>query len=392
MSGEVAPPIGADPGSPRRSRWSSRLRLLVEFALLFAAALLLKHVLLAVASGPHPNPFWLPVLVLSLQHGMAAGLTAAVLAGALQLWDGPPPALLTEDLYSYVGRIAAEPIGWTCVALLIGHTRSRQIDHLKELQAELAEQSRHSAAVADLCEDLRARTEMLERHIAANAHASNVDVAEAITELHDAAWDNFADRLTRFVILMTGTAEFSILTVRDGALKLAFQPADDHRHAADAIVPADDPLFAAIVNERRTLSAARAADHTLLGNRGVMAGPLIDDQASNRVIGMFAIGGAGLDDHPEDIERRFSLACSEVSRLVGRIVLIENWQAAAAPGQSNGHSEKLPAGTSNGHSEKPHDGASNGQGGAPQDGTPQDGAPHVHADGRAQPDREMTLQ
>jgi hypothetical protein len=383
VSSEIVPPVGADPAPPRRSPWSARLRLVTEFALLFALALLLKHVLLAVASGPYPNPFWLPVLVLSLQHGMAAGLAAAVLAAALQLLDGPPPALLTEDLYSYVGRIAAEPIGWTCVALLIGHTRSRQLDHLKELEAELADQSQQAAVVADLCEDLRARTETLERHIAANAYASNVDVAEAITELHDSTWDNFADRLARFVSLMTGAAEFSILMLRDGALEPVFHPADDHRQAADAVVLSDEPLFAAIVNERRTLSVAHAADKVLLGNRGVMAGPLVDQQAPDRVLGMFAIAGAALDDHPEDIERRFSLTASEVSRLVGRIVLMENWQAAAAPGQSNGHAEK------------PHDAASNGQraqGDEPQDGKPQDGTPRAAKRKRQRRDREVTLQ
>jgi hypothetical protein len=383
VSSEIVPPVGADPAPPRRSPWSARLRLVTEFALLFALALLLKHVLLAVASGPYPNPFWLPVLVLSLQHGMAAGLAAAVLAAALQLLDGPPPALLTEDLYSYVGRIAAEPIGWTCVALLIGHTRSRQLDHLKELVAEFADQSQQAAVVADLCEDLRARTETLERHIAANAYASNVDVAEAITELHDSTWDNFADRLARFVSLMTGAAEFSILMLRDGALEPVFHPADDHRQAADAVVLSDEPLFAAIVNERRTLSVAHAADKVLLGNRGVMAGPLVDQQAPDRVLGMFAIAGAALDDHPEDIERRFSLTASEVSRLVGRIVLMENWQAAAAPGQSNGHAEK------------PHDAASNGQraqGDEPQDGKPQDGTPRAAKRKRQRRDREVTLQ
>jgi hypothetical protein len=383
VSSEIVPPVGADPAPPRRSPWSARLRLVTEFALLFALALLLKHVLLAVASGPYPNPFWLPVLVLSLQHGMAAGLAAAVLAAALQLLDGPPPALLTEDLYSYVGRIAAEPIGWTCVALLIGHTRSRQLDHLKELESELADQSQQAAVVAELCEDLRARTETLERHIAANAYASNVDVAEAITELHDATWDNFADRLARFVSLMTGAAEFSILMLRDGALEPVFHPADDHRQAADAVVLSNDPLFAAIVNERRTLSVAHAADKALLGNRGVMAGPLVDQQAPDRVLGMFAIAGAALDDHPEDIERRFSLTASEVSRLVGRIVLMQNWQAAAAPGQSNGHAEK------------PHDAASNGQGAQgdePEDGKPQDGTPPAAKRKRRRRDREVTLQ
>jgi hypothetical protein len=53
------------------------------------------------------------------------------------------------------------------------------------------------------------------------------------------------------------------------------------------------------------------------------------------VIGMLALGAAALDD-PQDIERRFSLVSAEISRLMDRIILIERWHAAAAPGQSNG--------------------------------------------------------
>jgi hypothetical protein len=225
---------------------------------------------------------------------------------------------------------------------LIGHIRSQQIAQNLELEAELAERSQHSAAVADLCIDLRSRAEMLERHIAANAQSSNIDVAEAITALQHATWEDFTDRLTRFVILMTGAAEFSVYLLRDNALKLAFQPTDEHRPAAEIVVPPDDPLFAAIVRERLTLSAARPSDHALLGERGIMAGPLVDQNTSDRVVGMFAIGGASLDDAPEDIERRFSLTCSEIARLAGRISLIDSWHAAAAPSLSNGHAVKHP--------------------------------------------------
>src|SRR6185503_18402756 len=161
-------------------------------------------------------------------------------------------------------RIAAEPVSWVCVALLIGHFRSRQIAHVGELEAELAERNEHATAVADLCVELRSRTEVLERHIAANAHASNVDVAEAIRDLHDATWNNFAERLTRFVVLMTGAAEFSVLLLRDNALKVVFQPNDQHTAAGDVVVPEDDPVFGAVVNERRTLSASRPDERTLL--------------------------------------------------------------------------------------------------------------------------------
>jgi len=326
-----------EPAAASRRRWTAMLRIAVEFALLFCIALLAKLAVAAASPGAYPNPLWLPVIVLSLQHGLAAGLAAAVIAAGLQYWAGLPAPLMTEDMYGYIGRIAAEPVGWTCVALLIGHVRSRQIAQSAELEAELAERSRHSAAVAGLCVDLRARAEMLERHIAASAQASNIDVAEAVAELQHADWDEFATRLTRFVALIAGGAEFSVYLMRDGALKLLFQPGDEYRPAADVAVAFDDPLFAAIVQERRTLSAAREAEGALLGNRGVLAGPLLDTGTPERVIGMLTIGGPSLDDLPDDIERRFALVAAEVSRLAPRIGLLDTWRAAAAPSRSNGH-------------------------------------------------------
>ena len=327
-------PDGERAGPPLRP---TKVRLSIEFALLFAVALLLKQFLGGPSGAPYPNPLWLPVIVLSLEHGLAAGLAATILAIGLQFSTGLPPMLLTDDMYSYIGRIAAEPISWACVALLIGHVRSQQIGQVERLEAELTERNAQCVAVADLCVDLRDRSELLERHIAANAHSSNVDIAEAIRELNDATWDGFAERLTRFVTLMTGAAEFSVYLLRDDVLKVVFQPNDEHTAAGDVTISPGDPLFEAIVHQRRTLLATRPADQEMLGNRGVLIGPLLDAHAQSRVIGMFAIGGGALDDHPEDIERRFSLTLSEISRVLGRIILIENWHAATAPGQSNGH-------------------------------------------------------
>jgi hypothetical protein len=354
-----APGAGRDQ-RPQRTSW---VRLVIEFLLLFGIAVGLQQ--FVVAGTGYPNPLWLPVVVLSLEHGLAAGLTATIIAVAIQYSGGLPPAYLTDDMYSYIGRIATEPVSWACVALLVGHFRSRQIANFAELQTELAERSEQCTVVADLCVDLRARNELLERHIAANAHASNVDLAEAIRDLHDAGWDNFAERLTRFVALMTGAAEFSVFLLRDGALKTAFQP--DDQHTTKLAIAADDPLFEAIVNERRTLSSSHPADRELLGNRGTLATPLLDSNAPTRVTGMFVIGGASIEDHPDDFDRRVALAASELSRLSGRILMIENWHAAAAPGQGNGHG-----------AQPPHD-----------DGPPPSPVP-VAANGG--PDHEMTLQ
>jgi hypothetical protein len=323
------------PAIARHPRWSAMLRLGLEFALLFGGTLLVQQILLISASGSFPNLLWLPVLALSLQHGFATGFAAAIVAAVLQFSGGLPPALISEDVYSYSQRIAAEPVGWTCVALLIGHIRSRQIARTAELEAELAERSRQCVAVADLCVDLRRRTAMLERHIAANAFSSNADVAEAISDLNQAGWEDFSKRLTRFIVLMTGASQFSVYVLSDDGLKMAFRPSDGYRPGVDVSISRDDPLFAAVVSERRILSAGRPGEDAVLARRGVVAGPVLESKTSDRVIGMFAIGGAPLEDHPDDIERRFVLTCWEISRLIGRITLIDSWQAAL-PTHANG--------------------------------------------------------
>jgi hypothetical protein len=69
----------------------------------------------------------------------------------------------------------------------------------------------------------------------------------------------------------------------------------------------------------------------VLEERAVLAGPLLEDSTSNRVIGLLRVGGADLTDFPEDVERRFTLVCSEIARLLSRAILIENWHPAPIP-------------------------------------------------------------
>jgi hypothetical protein len=325
---EAAPALEG-PAPDRSTRRSATFRLLLEFALLFGGTMLAKQWLTNTASASYPNLLWLPITVLTLQKGLAWGLACAVIASGLQYAGGLPPELMSEDIYSYIGRIAAEPIAWICFALVFGHIRSRQIAHAAELEAQLAERNQQCGAVASLCDDLRRRIEVLEREIAAAGQLSNADMAQAVIELNHAGWDDFAQRLTRFVVLITGCPEFTIHLLRADGLAPALQPTDDHRPAAHNPILRGDALFKAIVRERRVLSTRRAGDTAILAGRGVMAGPLVDGNCQEGVIGMFAIGGASLDDCPEDIERRFSMALSELSRLADRLGLTARWDAAA---------------------------------------------------------------
>jgi hypothetical protein len=102
--------------------------------------------------------------------------------------------------------------------------------------------------------------------------------------------------------------------------------------SAHAAIKPASALFTSIVKERRIISAFTLAGAALLGDVGIFAGPVFETHAGNAVIGMLALVGASVEGLPEDIERRFTLACSELSRLVDRIRVNHTWRNAA-----NGH-------------------------------------------------------
>jgi hypothetical protein len=322
-----------DPDLPGgRSRWKALLRLVIEYAFWFAAAILLKVALSASVSFPYPSPLWIPVLVLALQHGLAAGLLAALIAAAVQLLPGLPSPSLAEDLYAYIGRVAFEPVAWTAMALFIGQIRSREIRTMRSLRARLVERTRHADGVAELSTHLRQRVDTLERQIAASADASVADVAEAMVNLEHAGWEDFSPALRQFIQLMTGAGEFTVYLLRDGTLHPAF--ASEGERTAPTVIKPSAPLFVSIVTERRLVSAATPDGALLLHGIGIFAGPLFASHASGPVTGMLTLSGASADELPEDIEHRFALASSELSRLVPRIKLINTWHEA-----TNGHAQ-----------------------------------------------------
>lgn len=314
---------------PQPSAWMRGLRIAFEFVLLFGVAVLLDEVILSDVSGPFPDALWMPVVVLALEHGMGAGLIGALLATALYYGSGLPPAVMSEDLYAYIGRIAAEPIGWTCAALLIGHVRSRQVAQRRELQAALLAEDRECAALAEHCAQLKQRSALLERQIACNAQSSDIEVAEALVALRDADQANCRERISRLVRLMFGAGEASIFLLNGNQLDLSIAPkGEDAEEMKPAIEPGDS-LFTAVVEERRALMATCPADKAVLGSRFALAGPLLNQYAADRILGMLGIGGEQLAELPADAERRWTLVSMEISRLVSRLVLTGDMPARA---------------------------------------------------------------
>src|SRR5687768_10613974 len=122
---------------PRASGWSRSpspwaevpLSALLQLVGFFVVALVIDHTLLEGNrfAGIQPHPFWIPVILLSLQFGTHAGLLAVVTASACLLVGNLPEQMLSEDRFSYLLHLSTQPLLWLATALVIGKMRSRQL-------------------------------------------------------------------------------------------------------------------------------------------------------------------------------------------------------------------------------------------------------------------------
>lgn len=116
--------------------------------------------------GFEPSPLWLPVILLSLQHGTPAGLLAAGTASLITvLFDWPQP-VEGQDYYAYWLSAWLDPALWIAVAALIGETRQWQIGETAELRETCAVVQGSAEALDRYADELTQRIDDLERHIA----------------------------------------------------------------------------------------------------------------------------------------------------------------------------------------------------------------------------------
>ena len=112
------------------------------------------------------HPFWLPVILVALQHGLYGGVATAALASWLMDW---PPRAPGVDISTYNLEMAHLPIQWLLYAVLIGLYRHGERQKQAEQERELA-RLRHSNQV--FADEIRRIDEELWRFEVAAATAS----------------------------------------------------------------------------------------------------------------------------------------------------------------------------------------------------------------------------
>ena len=261
----------------------------LELAVFFAPILLIEYLdptLLSLANL-QPHPFWLPVLLLSLQYGTVSGLMAACVAMAVSVYFGFPEQEIGENHFNYLLRIWLQPVLWIAVAVILGQFRLRQINERNDLQHRLDEATGQRTALAEHAENFRRRCDRLERTLVCRPAVDARSLVDGLARLDAPDAAAIAEACLDCVATVVPDAAISIYLVDADGLVLA-----DSRGSLDAASTgrgfdrASD-LYRAIVLEARSLSALSADDEPLL-RHAVAAVPILAP-SRNRVLGMLKV-------------------------------------------------------------------------------------------------------
>ena len=239
----------------------------------------------------NPHPYWIAILLLSLQYGTVSGLIAASIAIVGTVLIGMPEPDIEERYFNYLIRAWTQPVLWLLVALLLGTFRARQIEQRTELLRQAENLRVRGATLLDYSNNLRARCTMLERRIATRQTGDASQALAALARLSEAAPGRWAAVLGTALDAAFPGGQLSLYTVDGGRARLILTHGSESGMTAPAAAPAElaanHPLLARVAGASRSASILDPEDDAALSGLGVAAVPVFGTVAgSPRVIGL----------------------------------------------------------------------------------------------------------
>ena len=281
----------------------------IHFTALFELAVLLGIVValelffqpgLIVELKPHP--FWIPVLLVSLQYGTIDGLVA-VAASTVAVWLlGWPQPHPNEDYLGYLSRVWNEPLLWLGAAILIGEFRLRQLSELRGLQARVVGLEKERELLKGEVVDSRSRVRFLETHLAAGIPENCAALIEACSEGGKIGSQDLERALVTIGEVALGAETLSLFQYVNGALVLVVRVGSAPELNLRPRFRPGEPIYERVVRNRTVLCAARGLDHAVLEDQGTWAAPICS-AANGEVIGMLKIERMLTPQQPGGIER-----------------------------------------------------------------------------------------
>jgi hypothetical protein len=259
------------------------------------------------------HPFWIIVLLISVQYGSREGLAAAFLSTVFLLVGNLPEQSLSETMYGYLWHVCREPVLWFTSALILGGIRARQIDERGMLLEQMNRAHESLAAIIENYKIVKQSKEQFELRLA-EERRSVLTVYDVACELETLDPNEAAAGIERLIAMALSPQKFSLYVWhKDGlSLKAAYGWRETDRYAKRfdrASVLAGHMRKAGAV-----LSVANEKDEKILGAQGILAGPIVDARTGHS-FGMLKIEEIAFTDMDIRTYEIFRILCAWIARV-----------------------------------------------------------------------------
>ncbi len=235
----------------------------------------------------HPHPFWLLILLISVQYGTAEGMVAATACTLAFLVGAIPPQRIGEDFYDHLFTIVKLPVLWFAATVTLGEIRARHRRAFDELSVRYEELRTRSTQLSNAYRRLVRVKENLEVRVVGQLRTflTTYETARLI-ERSDPGEVLLA--IVDVVRSIVTPEKFSLYLLNDKVLEAAIQDGWEPEDRYARIFDARSLLYQEVVEQKRVICITNEADEAALGHEGVLAGPLLNGQTGG-VIGMLKI-------------------------------------------------------------------------------------------------------
>lgn len=235
----------------------------------------------------NPHPFWIVVLLVSVQYGTNEGLIAALLSTLFYLLGNIPAEAEGVSHYDWLYSIAINPILWFVVSWILGELRQRHIRERNNLIRDIEDSQQREELISDSYKFVKNRKEALEVQVSGQL-ASSIEAYRAAKSVETLDPKSVMQGVERLVKSVLGPQKFSLYIFHDNKLTATilhgWSPSDNFAQEIDSF----SPLYQAVVGQQETLVVANEQHEIALDGQGIMAGPIVD-QESGRVVGMLKV-------------------------------------------------------------------------------------------------------
>lgn len=261
----------------------------IEMAIFFAVCFLLSFILgsrdLFFTASPHP--FWIIVILLSVQFGTLEGFAAAFFSTVILFLGTLPDQPISLDRFEYLIYLFKNPFLWFLSALIIGELRAKQLHETGELKMNLLKSEKNEKSLLEAYNTLNTTKERLETQLRSEMKTA-LDAYEAFKHLENLSAEEILDYASNLVSLLMHPLKHSVYKLTQQGLEKVRSEGWEENDLFSEQFFSSTLMFREIVSRRRVLSMINKDDRQILEDEGLIATPLLDLD-TDQVHGMIKI-------------------------------------------------------------------------------------------------------